>query len=96
MEKIGVFKFVTETFSADMTKNVVTKPSEEYFMELIDFIGCSKDEILMIGDSFENDISGALNVGIDSCWFDRKEETRPLNLNPTYVVENLRDLLSML
>ncbi len=48
-----------------------TKPSPEIFLLALDKLGCSADEAIMIGDSWESDIVGARNAGIRSIWFNR-------------------------
>ncbi len=48
-----------------------TKPSPEIFRLALDKLGCSADEAVMIGDSWESDIVGARNAGIRAIWFNR-------------------------
>jgi putative hydrolase of the HAD superfamily len=48
-----------------------TKPSPEIFLLALDKLGCSADEAIMIGDSWDMDITGAKNAGIKAIWFNR-------------------------
>lgn len=40
------------------------KPNSKIFEQAINLVECEPKEVLMIGDSFEKDIKGALNMGI--------------------------------
>ena len=55
----------------------------------------SKSEILLLGDSLSSDIAGALNFGIDCCWFNPKNISSK-GLEPTYQIEKLSDFLKYL
>jgi putative hydrolase of the HAD superfamily len=52
----------------------VNKPDKAIFQHALDLAGAAKSESLMIGDSLEADVYGALNFGIDAIYFN------PLNL----------------
>lgn len=49
----------------------VTKPDPEIFDAALKKLNCGSDEAVMIGDSWEIDISGARNAGIRAIWFNR-------------------------
>lgn len=53
-------------------------------------------EVLIIGDSLTSDIAGALNYGIDSCWFNPGQIKRPVGLNIQYEIDRLSDLIGLL
>lgn len=70
------------------------KPKNEYF----DFVYKNitekdKSKTLVIGDSLNSDIAGALNYGVECCWVNRGE---PETTAATYTVKNIRELLSIL
>lgn len=70
------------------------KPKKEYF----DFVYAhipekDKSKTLVIGDSLNSDIAGAVNYGVDSCWVNRGEE-KPSPAN--YTVKKVADLLLIL
>lgn len=91
--KIGCLDFIDGIFSADMTIHTVTKPSIEYFEELkkhLNFYDNSK--MLIVGDSLHSEVQGGMNNGIDSCWFNRNNETCPLEYQPTMIVTDLIEL----
>lgn len=60
--------------------------------------GLTADEVVMIGDSWSSDISGAKAAGIDTIWWVRPEtEPTPEQLkDATYVVKELREIMNIL
>lgn len=73
------------------------KPTREYFdycfkkMKNIDL-----DQTLIIGDSLSSDIQGGINVGIDTCWYNPHSIEEPQDMNITYIIHDLRELLDLL
>lgn len=71
------------------------KPEKEYF----DFVIENTDEkdrnsILVIGDSQSSDILGALNAGLDSCWYNPNGGEN--QYNSKYIIRNLFDIKKIL
>lgn len=55
--KINCLDFIDNIFSADMTKQKVTKPKKEYFDELMEYINYhDKDKMLIVGDSLHSEV----------------------------------------
>jgi putative hydrolase of the HAD superfamily len=54
-----------------------SKPEAEYFQFIISKHHVPKSDIVMIGDSLEKDIRGALRQGIDAIWFNPLQLTVP-------------------
>jgi putative hydrolase of the HAD superfamily len=52
------------------------KPHPYMFMAALKKMNLQADEVCMIGDSFNKDIVGATNLGIDSIWINLKEENK--------------------
>lgn len=50
------------------------KPHPIMFMSAIKKLGVNANEVCMIGDSFDKDIFGANNLGIDAIWFNHKKK----------------------
>ncbi len=50
----------------------------------------------MIGDNWTADIEGAINFGIDACWFNPARKPRPAALPITREVARLPELLDWL
>ena len=63
-EVLCMEKYFNKTFfSCD---HGMRKPDVNFFNLIIDEIGCDKNDIIMIGDSYKSDIIGAKNAGIKS------------------------------
>ena len=68
LEKTNILKYFQEIYAAENTKR---KPFKEAFMQAI---GKNKpEECIMIGDSFERDIEGALRSGLQAIYYNPKE-----------------------
>jgi len=52
----------------------VAKPHPAIFHAALEHLACRPDEVVMVGDNWENDIVGASRVGIRSVWLNRYNE----------------------
>src|SRR5215207_784594 len=52
----------------------VAKPDPAIFHAALEQLACTPDQVVMVGDSWENDIVGASRVGIRSIWLNRYAE----------------------
>jgi putative hydrolase of the HAD superfamily len=52
----------------------VAKPHPAIFHAALEHLACSPDQVVMVGDNWENDIVGASRVGIRSVWLNRYAE----------------------
>ncbi len=57
------------------------KPHPYMFMVALKKMNLIPDEVCMIGDSFNKDIVGASNLGIDAIWINLKKENKLYNTN---------------
>ncbi len=57
------------------------KPHPYMFMAALKKMNLIPDEVCMIGDSFNKDIVGASNLGIDAIWINLKKENKLYNTN---------------
>lgn len=90
MEKYFIRRFISEEIG-------YPKPSKEYFAYCFQHIPhFQKKETLIIGDSLSSDIQGGVNVGIDTCWFNPNKKENKTDIQPTYEIHNLLDLLKIL
>jgi 2-haloacid dehalogenase len=53
------------------------------------------EQVLIIGDSLSSDIRGGNNYGIDTCWFNPRREPGSREIEPTYEIAALDELLSV-
>jgi HAD superfamily hydrolase (TIGR01509 family) len=45
------------------------KPAPAFFRAVISGLGCAPDELVMVGDSYENDVRGGRAAGMWTIWF---------------------------
>ncbi|MDW7662054.1 MAG: YjjG family noncanonical pyrimidine nucleotidase, partial [Bacillota bacterium] len=75
----------------------VAKPNAGIFEHTLTLLGhVDKSEVLMIGDSLTSDIKGGINFGIDTCWYNPKKVHNTSHLIPTYEINDLMSLLTIL
>ena len=75
----------------------VNKPSPLYFDYALKVSGAHRESTLMIGDNLQTDIMGALESGIDALLFDRwNAETKDCPQAPTFVVDHLKEIMTIL
>jgi putative hydrolase of the HAD superfamily len=72
----------------------VNKPDPAIFEHALDLAGATKQESLMIGDSLEADVYGALNFGIDAIYFNPFNAPKPYDV--PLQVTHLKELTLML
>lgn len=56
----------------------------------------SKQSTIIVGDRIEADIQGALNFGIDGCWFNPHLSPRPDHLIPKYEIKHLSQIKNII
>jgi len=73
------------------------KPHQRYFDAAFAQLKIpSKRDALMIGDSWASDIMGALNYGLDTCWYNPEKKPRPAAGDITREITDLRELVTWL
>ncbi len=80
--------FVSEELNA-------IKPTEEFFRKMLEKIGDSPENCLMIGDSYNSDVVGSRNVGIDSILYNSRKETN-FPIPPNKIISSLTELKEIL
>jgi len=86
----NMFQFIV--FSQDWG---LEKPDPRIFRIATREAGCSRDEFLHVGDSYEDDVQGATNAGIRSVWLNRGGEKRNL-VEAVYQISSLSELCDLL
>ena len=95
LEEIGCLEYTTEVLSADMFGYM--KPKIEFFKAIENrYKDFNRKDYLIIGDSLKSDVGFGMNAGIDSCWFNWKNEEPDIKYNPTMTIKTLRDLTLLL
>ncbi|RYD71937.1 MAG: HAD family hydrolase [Verrucomicrobiaceae bacterium] len=71
----------------------IRKPDHGIFDVCIDRLGCDPGEVLFVGDHLVNDIEGAANAGMRTCWVTRGRVT-PREIRTDLVVSHAAELKS--
>jgi putative hydrolase of the HAD superfamily len=89
----GLDFFFKEVITSEGSNSL--KPNKEIFEFALLKSGAAKEESIMLGDSFEVDIIGAMNAGIDQVFINHPGiVTIPITngIKPTYTVNSLKEL----
>ncbi|TKJ00066.1 noncanonical pyrimidine nucleotidase, YjjG family, partial [Bacillus cereus] len=54
-----------------------------------------KSSVLMVGDSLTSDMKGGEDYSIDTCWYNPSLKENGTDVNPTYEVESLLQILEI-
>ncbi len=84
----GLDKYFTEVITSEGSNSL--KPHKEIFEYALLKTGAQKEESIMLGDSIEVDIQGAMNAGIDQVYVNHLH-IEPV-IKPTYTVYSLKEL----
>lgn len=95
IDKAGIIHFMTDIFSSDDCG--YSKSNVEYYDWIIKELKLyKKEELLIVGDSLKSDVISGANAGIDTCWYNRKQIINDTNINPTYEINSLKQLIHKL
>ena len=72
------------------------KPNPRIFEEALRMNGLKAEEVVMIGDSWNSDIQGAINAGIDQIWIRKSNDPLPEGQSATYLVQSLSEVMEIL
>ena len=91
LERSGLNDIADNIFISELVG--FEKPNIKFFEKVILEVGIKElKEALIIGDSLTSDIQGGHNIGIDTCWYNPKNEENTTLLSPTYTIRNLHEL----
>lgn len=88
----GLAKYFIEVITSEGSNSL--KPHKEIFDFALDKTKATKEESIMIGDSIEVDIQGAMNAGMDQIYVNHLN-VEP-EIKPTYIVYSLKEIESIL
>lgn len=72
------------------------KPNPEIFTRAALKLEVEPSECLYVGDSYVNDIIGAANAGMLTCWFNRDNKTiENLIPQPDFIIRELKELIDI-
>jgi putative hydrolase of the HAD superfamily len=84
----GLAKYFEEVITSEASNSL--KPKKEIFEFAMNKVSCTTDNCIMIGDSIEVDIQGAMNAGMDQVFVNHL--CIDCNIKPTYEVRSLKEL----
>lgn len=84
----GLAKYFDEVITSEGSNSL--KPKKEIFDYAMNKVNCCTDNCIMIGDSIEVDIQGAMNAGMDQVFVNHL--CIECDINPTYEVRSLKEL----
>jgi putative hydrolase of the HAD superfamily len=88
LQNAGIDKYFTEVITSEGSNCL--KPHKEIFDYALYKTGSMPEESIMIGDSIEVDIQGAINAGIDQVFVNHLGISTAVK--PTYTVASLKEL----
>jgi len=74
----------------------VAKPAGEIFRRALAAVGCAPEQAIHVGDHPEQDIAGALEMGLRTCWIARGRSYPATLPTPTWSVRRVTDLPEVL
>lgn len=94
LKGLGISEYIDETFAADECGSM--KPHAYFYEALFNKINNhNTKEMLYVGDELEKDIKGGNEVGMDTCWFNIRNENTSI-YKPTYEIHKLEELKNIL
>jgi putative hydrolase of the HAD superfamily len=92
LQSCGLHRFFKEVITSESSNSL--KPRKEIFEYAMQKAGAMVEESIMIGDSLEVDIAGAMSVGMDQVHVNFSD--LPQDLKPTFTVRTLEELKGIL
>lgn len=86
----GLEKYFNHVVLSEQAKAL--KPNKRIFEHALKLNNASADETIMIGDSYEADIIGAQNAGIDQIYYNPHKYDKEKEKLSTYHVQTLEDI----
>lgn len=94
LRKVGIYDFFDIIVVSDEIGSF--KPNVAYFDYTFSAMAHPpKESVIIIGDNLNSDILGGMNYGIDTCWFNYKNNTNKTAIVPTYEISELKQFLSV-
>lgn len=92
--KLTEFKpYINHYFISEDLNHI--KPEKEYFGHIIKELNCNPSDCIMVGDSLRNDIRGAKEAGIATCYFNPLNATNNTGIIPDYEIRDFSELLKI-
>ncbi len=73
-----------------------SKPEPTLFLKALELTNTEANQCLHIGDCLKADIAGAQNLGMQTVWFNPRNDSLPDNIQPNHIVRSHAELPSLL
>lgn len=90
----GLYGYFNDFFVSDVIG--FEKPDRRFFIHCLKESNCKSIEVLFIGDSWEADVEGAMQVGIDACWFTKEKNDTKAIYKPNFQIDKLGKLQELI
>ncbi|MBN3945350.1 MAG: HAD-IA family hydrolase [Nostoc sp. NMS7] len=94
MQAAGIEHFFEEVVVSEAIG--FAKPSPEIFHHTLSRLDLTPAQVLYVGDSLTHDYAGAMQVNIDFCYYNRKNQVLPQEVQPKFLINELLKLLELL
>ena len=95
LKSSGIGRYFEDIFISELIG--CNKPAKEFFeLCTAQIPGFDKERAIIIGDSLSSDILGAVNCGVDSCFFTPGGKMPSGDIRPTYVATDFSQILNIL
>ena len=71
------------------------KPDSRIFDIALSKGNCRPEQVIHVGDSLQNDVLGANNVGLSSVWLNRERTKNETEIVPDYEIQALTELINL-
>lgn len=93
MQAAGIEHFFEEVVVSEAIG--FAKPSPEIFYYALSKLNLTPAQVLYIGDSLNHDYTGAIQVNIDFCYYNRKNQVLPQEVQSKFIINQLLKLLEL-
>lgn len=91
LQALGIHKYIDTILISE--QEGIKKPQPEIFLRALEKLGVTPEESLYVGDHPENDVLGALNVGMNAVWKKDPFWSEPNEIE--YTIDDLGELLNL-
>lgn len=88
LKNSGLDQYFGEVITSEGSNSL--KPNKEIFEYAFQKAGATPHSSIMLGDTLDVDIQGAMNVGMDQVFVNHQQA--PVTLTPTYTIHSLKEL----
>lgn len=92
MLQAGLINVISNDFIYIEGEIRCAKPDLAVFQRVLNDVRMKADRILFIGDHPLNDIAGASNAGMRTCWIRNHQRIAALTVQPDYILNTIQDL----